>query len=107
MSAHSEPSLCGVNVIPWVGLYGGVSQPVFMSYLSITWSGKEISPGDIIIFAKKGEDTRGLPATTMDGDRNPASLQKGQGISHITSRITTLPLLEELVEELVCVQVGS
>lgn len=42
-------------------------------YLSIPWSGKEISPGDIIIFAKKGEDTRGLLATTMGTEIQPVS----------------------------------
>lgn len=73
MSAHSEPSLCGVNLIPWVGLYGGVSQLVLMSYLSITWSGKEISLGDIINISRKREDTRGLLATTMGTEIQPVS----------------------------------
>lgn len=56
MSAHSEPSLCGVNLIPWVGLYGGVSQLVLMSYLSITWSGREtegLHLGTSLIFQGK------------------------------------------------------
>lgn len=68
MSAQSEPSLCRVNLIPRIGLYGGATQPVLTSYLSIIWSGRETSLGGHHYLCKEGRGYKTF-ASYHHGDR--------------------------------------